>query len=305
MIKVSIIIPVYNMAHYLKQSLDSVRNQTLKDIEIICINDCSEDNSLDILMDYASKDKRFVILNLNENRDQGYARNLGIMRANGEYIMFLDPDDWYEVTACEDAYNEIIKNNDDMVFFGMTLYDAEKKKYSVGYKHYHSSLQALKKSTNVKESFIPYCGFSVVKIYKRDFLLTNDCKFTETRCGEDRPFAVKTTLKAKKISFLDKKLYYYRINQNDNKRKRILNERTWQEARSNVESMLSLIVDNDKDCEFSIRCINLMIKFYLGHLKEFLLLYKNDKNKIYKQIHDFLINVNKIYNVKDIYDSEQ
>ena len=120
--KVSVIIPVYNVEKYLRQCLDSVVNQTLEDIEIICVNDCSPDNSLSILKEYANKDNRIKIIDLKENVGPGIAKNKALDIANGEYIMLLDPDDWYEPDACKLAYNQIKKNNNDWVTFGYNKY---------------------------------------------------------------------------------------------------------------------------------------------------------------------------------------
>ena len=94
--KVSIIMPIYNVEKYIKQSLDSVVNQTLKDIEIICVNDCTPDKSFEIVKEYAVRDSRFVLIENETNQGQGVARNRALDIATGEYIMFLDPDDWYE-----------------------------------------------------------------------------------------------------------------------------------------------------------------------------------------------------------------
>ena len=110
MAKITIILPVYNVEKYLVQSLESVIHQTLEDIEIICINDSSSDNSLTILEGYSRKDSRIKIINLSKNHGAGYARNIGLKQATGEYIMFLDPDDWYEHNTCELAYNQILQN---------------------------------------------------------------------------------------------------------------------------------------------------------------------------------------------------
>ena len=97
--KISVIIPVYNVEKYLSECLDSVISQTLKDIEIICVNDGSTDNSLQILKEYASKDTRIKIID-KENEGQGYARKVGLDVANGEYILFCDSDYYYsELTA--------------------------------------------------------------------------------------------------------------------------------------------------------------------------------------------------------------
>lgn len=98
--KVSVIIPVYNVEKYLRECLDSVINQTLSDIEIICINDGSTDNSLGILKEYAEKDSRIKIIT-QENQGQGVARNNAIEAAQGEYLVFVDPDDFLDSEALE------------------------------------------------------------------------------------------------------------------------------------------------------------------------------------------------------------
>ena len=105
--KISIIIPIFNVENYLAKCLDSIINQTLMDIEIICVNDGSKDNSVDILNTYAQRDKRITIIN-KANGGLSSARNAGIRVANGEYICFLDSDDYFEFNACERLYIEIL-----------------------------------------------------------------------------------------------------------------------------------------------------------------------------------------------------
>ena len=100
MIKVSVIIPVYNVEQYLRPCLDSVLNQTLKNIEIICIDDGSTDDSLKILMEYAEKDNRITILK-QKNKGAGVARNYGMSIATGEYFLFLDSDDFFSETLLQ------------------------------------------------------------------------------------------------------------------------------------------------------------------------------------------------------------
>ena len=113
--KVSIIIPVYNAQNYLKRCLDSVCNQTLKDIEIICINDCSTDNSLKILKEYANKDQRIQIINCTQNRGESVARNAGLNIAVGEYLGFVDNDDTIDLDFYEKLYTIAKSNNSDIV----------------------------------------------------------------------------------------------------------------------------------------------------------------------------------------------
>ena len=101
--KISVIIPVYNVEKYLSECLDSIVNQTFKDIEVICVNDCSTDNSLSILKEYASKDKRIKIISISSNRGCGYARKIALREASGEYILLCDSDDKY-------SYNEAFED---------------------------------------------------------------------------------------------------------------------------------------------------------------------------------------------------
>ena len=112
---ISLIIPVYNVENYLRQCLDSIINQTLKEIEIICINDGSTDSSKQILEEYALKDERIKIIN-QKNKGAGAARNSGIDAATGEYIGFVDSDDWVNLDAFEKLYNKITRENVDIVF---------------------------------------------------------------------------------------------------------------------------------------------------------------------------------------------
>ena len=107
--KISVIIPVYNVEKYLRQCLDSVINQTYKDLEIICVEDCSTDNSPQILQEYAQKDERIKILYNEKNSKLGPTRNNGLKVATGEYIHFLDSDDWLEPDAYEILVNHLSK----------------------------------------------------------------------------------------------------------------------------------------------------------------------------------------------------
>jgi glycosyltransferase involved in cell wall biosynthesis len=113
--KISVIIPVYNTAPYLRRCLDSVCSQTLPDIEIICVNDGSTDNSLDILNEYAAKDKRAKVINFPENKGVSAARNAGIDAAQGEYVGFVDSDDAVLPDFYENLYKNAKENAADIV----------------------------------------------------------------------------------------------------------------------------------------------------------------------------------------------
>ena len=120
--KISIIIPVYNTKKYLRKCLDSVINQTLKEIEIICINDASTDSSKQILEEYSSKDKRIKIINNDHNLGQSLTRNKGLDVAKGEFIGFVDSDDYIEPQTYEISYINAKNDNVDIVKFNEIIF---------------------------------------------------------------------------------------------------------------------------------------------------------------------------------------
>lgn len=296
MAKISIIVPVYNMEHYLDNAIDSLINQTLANIEIICIDDCSTDNSLKILNDYANKDSRIKIIPLEQNKGTGYARNIAIDKATGEYIMFLDPDDWYSLDACEKAYNKIKTNDDDVVFFDYYKYNEKKEKYYID-DTYSKNLTQLKdfKSINAAtEAPIPYMACCYAKIYKTKLLQEQKCYFSESITGEDIIFAIDTTIKATKISFLNEPLVFYRINQPTKTREMFLNRRIkfWNEIFDNREKTYELLMQWNKTSGFMESCIYNFINTTLGSYNFYTR--NNDlatKIKIYKKVHNFFTKI--------------
>lgn len=217
--KVSVIIPVYNVEKYLRECLDTVINQTLKDIEIICINDGSTDNSLNILKEYAQKDDRFII-HTQENMGTGIARNKGIDLAKGEYIQFIDPDDWVELDMLERLYEFAKVNDSKIIKFNYKEYnDFSKKITNRDFKEF------VKKKYHYDLVKFPYYSWKELKnnclwhldlhtpmhIYSTEFVKSNNIKFAPNKYGEDHIFANATMLLAERIDFLDAYLYYYRI----------------------------------------------------------------------------------------------
>lgn len=133
-IKVSIIVPVYNVEKYIRCCLDSLVNQTMSNIEIICINDGSTDNSLEILEEYAKKDDRIKIIN-QENKKQGAARNRGIEIAQGEFIGFVDSDDWVDLDYFEKLYTTALEYQSDVAVASVLKHKKNYQKYNVYYKN--------------------------------------------------------------------------------------------------------------------------------------------------------------------------
>ena len=121
--KISIIIPVYNVEKYISQCLDSAINQSLKDIEIIIVDDCGSDKSMDIAKEYAKNDSRIKIIKNSQNQGPFTSRNNAVLAANGEYLVFLDSDDFLDLRACEIAYNATKDGYYDIIKFNAYNYE--------------------------------------------------------------------------------------------------------------------------------------------------------------------------------------
>lgn len=133
MVRISVLVAVYNAEKFLRECLDSLIGQTLSDIEIICIDDCSTDSSLEILNEYARKDCRIRILRNERNMGQAVARNRGLAAAEGEYITMLDSDDWFSPDALQSAYDVLTGNGDtDCVLFRLVhVSDGKEREYPI------------------------------------------------------------------------------------------------------------------------------------------------------------------------------
>ena len=215
-VKISTIIPVYNAEKYIEKCLESILNQSFKDIEVICINDGSTDGTLKILENYSKKDNRINIIST-ENHGQGHARNIGINQAKGEYISFVDADDWLDLNAYELLYNKSKLNNLDMLFFQMVNYEelSGELVYSDSYDHkcFVDSIGDLDTIFNNEDFFnytflIPVCPVS--KLYKASFLKNNDIKFPEGLMFEDNIFHYKSYFLGDRFGFLNQHLYFRR-----------------------------------------------------------------------------------------------
>ncbi len=214
-IKISIIVPVYNTSMYLEKCLTSLKTQTLTDIEIICVNDGSTDDSLSILNKYKQEDKRFIVLN-QENKGQSSARNLGIKIAKGEYIGFVDSDDYVEPTMFEELYDNAFNNKTDISMCGINTFDDSTGNMCPDDPYltlnlFPTSLDSNVFDFNATSDFL--FRISVApwhKIYKKTFLSKNNILFPEGLFFEDNLFFYESFIKAKRISYTRKKLYNYR-----------------------------------------------------------------------------------------------
>ncbi len=213
MTKVSIIVPVYNTGKYLRDCLDSLVNQTLKDIEIITIDDCSTDNSLDILNEYKNKYNNIIVIRNNKNSGPGYSRNRGLDIAKGEYIGFVDSDDYVDSDMYYRMYNTATNNNYvDLVICNLSFVKPKSKYVNKKEDVYYSK----PREENINKHPIDIIWESPSccnKIFKKE--LIGNYKFLEKCMWEDFPFTYTMIMKAKKILFISNNLYYYRKDINE------------------------------------------------------------------------------------------
>ena len=215
--KVSVIIPVYNPPEkLLRKCLDSICSQTLEDIEIICVDDGSADKSFEILDEYKNKDSRFIVIR-QENKGQGAARQRGLETAAGEYLSFVDADDYLSPVMYEHLYTYAKKMDSDIVecdYF--EVLDWNKRINPANYIEKLSSKLTDNKITQGKNYNSDNLGNLLLsgqlwkRFYKREFIINNKITSPIIRVfGEDSVFSLNAFFKAEKISFLQENLYYY------------------------------------------------------------------------------------------------
>lgn len=203
--KVSVIIPVYNAADYLYESLNDVVNQSYPDFEIICVNDGSTDKSQSIIEEFQKKDNRIKLI-VQSNRGGGAARNVGFDKAEGEYVLFLDADDRFETTLINDALNAAESSGCDVLIF-----NADEFHYET---HARNPAPWLFQAGNEEYNGDPFCYTTTTvwnKLYRRDYLLNHHIRHQDERVTAfSMYFTFFALVYTSKISFLDKVLVHYR-----------------------------------------------------------------------------------------------
>ena len=210
--KVSVIVPVYNVEPYLKECMESIVRQTLKDIEIICVNDGSTDGSLKILKEYAEKDERIILID-KENGGYGLAMNIGLDRATGEYIGIVEPDDYVALTMYEDLYNTAAENDLDLVKADFYRFYTEDDRMIHIAAHLSADPQdygTVFRPTDRISSFF-YVMNNWAGIYRLSFLQENRIRHNETPGAsfQDNGFWFQTFMYAGRAMIVDKP--YYRV----------------------------------------------------------------------------------------------
>ncbi len=272
--KISVIIPIYNMEKYLKECLNSVINQTLKDIEIICVNDGSIDNSLTILKEYEKKDKRIKIIN-QKNSGVAIARNRAIDISKGQFIAFLDSDDKIiNNTSLENLYYAAVNNNVLISGGNSISYINGKKKRLDHFKKggiiYYSDFQK------------PYYFWKY--IYNSKFLKENKIYFPNYSCFEDPNFFVKAMNEAKMFYALPQDVHYYRASNTIKKmnKKKIIDM---------LKGMLDLLKYSDEN-NLNILYNDIVVNIFNSrYIIKMISKFKNN-NEVNKQIIEFISFIN-------------
>ena len=204
MAEFSIIVPVYNVEKEIRKCLDSIKNQTYGDFEVLCVDDCGKDSSMDIVKEYAQKDNRFKILTHEHNRGVSAARNTGLDNASGEYTMFVDSDDWLETNALEIIKDNFDKSRSEVIVFN--IYNC----YPDGKKEINDTTNFKKTQALLTENNLnTFIGVVWNRAYKTSLINDNHIRFPEGMIIEDSDFTFKISMHLKSVFIIEDVLYNY------------------------------------------------------------------------------------------------
>ena len=211
MLKVSVIIPIYNVEEYLKKCLDTVVNQTYKNLEIICVNDCSPDNSLNIIEEYQLKDNRIKLVNRKQNGGLSAARNSGLDIASGDYIYFLDSDDYIDLDYIETMLNAAIKNNAEVVLNTNIISHKGDVEFPFSIRTYNNLSNEFIDS---KQAILNILWNTWAHLWKKTFLDRINARFPEGYIIEDQYFQAITYIDIDKVYVTRDSKYHYTMRDN-------------------------------------------------------------------------------------------
>lgn len=277
--EVSIIIPAYNVEMYIDDCLESILNQTYKNYEVIIVNDGSTDGTLDILRKYEKKYDFIKVID-NTNHGQGYERNLALKQAKGDYILFLDSDDFIERVTLNVAVEKIKEDKSDFVVFDWKYYSNKNKTYN-----YVSNEKFFNKKYLKGKDVLELLGivhyFTVNKLYSREFLVKNNIEYGEGYIYEDNPFWVEVVVKANKVSLIHSPLYNVRVNDESTTKTNHQTDKHCKGFIAAIKEEMKIINKYPKNNYYDL---------YVYNLKKFDLYYrKRTPNKLKRKfLHDFI-----------------
>lgn len=214
--KVSIIVPIYNVEKYLERCVTSILNQTYKNIEVLLIDDCATDTSGEIAKKFEQKDSRCRYIKREKNGGLSAARNTGVENATGEYLSFIDSDDWVSENFIAHLINKAKEQDADITVCDYTMIDDNGKETKA------NTLGNLNDNSKLEEKIAYIRNHVVTKLFKKDFFIKQNLKFPEDiRRAEDMGIIIPLLTRTNKIAILNEALYYYyqRSNSLSNNRK--------------------------------------------------------------------------------------
>ncbi|AWX32308.1 glycosyltransferase [Methanosphaera sp. BMS] len=217
--KISIIIPIYNKEKYLDKCLQSILSQSFKDYEVICVDDGSTDLSLTILNEYADENSKFKVFS-KTNEGPGSTRNYGLKKANGEYVLFLDADDYINNDTLDSLYNTAHNNNSDLVLFNATEHYKNKTNDRIYHIHVDENTDLENFTFDYNNNInLVMNGYHIVctKLHRLDFIKEHKLKFSNSGEFEDVLFHIKSMIYAKRVSYNPKKFYQYNRKNEDSR----------------------------------------------------------------------------------------
>ncbi len=265
--KISVIMPVYNASEHLRQCLDSVTGQTLQDIEIICVDDGSKDDSVAILNEYAARDSRMKVI-MQENAGAGAARNRGLAEARGEYLSILDSDDFFELTMLEKSYAKAKASDAQLLVFRSDQYREDLGQFvQVDWTLREKDLppyRPMNFRTFTGNVFKVFVGWSWDKLFLREFVEENHLRFQEIRTSNDMLFVFSAIVFAERIEILDEVLAHQRRN-NPNSLSNT-REKSWDCFHKALNALKAALEERDLYWQLEQDYINYALHFSLWHL---------------------------------------
>lgn len=218
-IKVSVVMPFYNGEEYIHETMKCILDQTLKEMELICVDDESEDQTCSILRDYAKDDNRITVLRQKKS-NAGAARNLGMQQARGEYLLFLDSDDLFEPDMLEKMYGQCKKYKADLCVCDADQYDMVTEQYLVKPQYLRKKYLPEHRPCSSKEigEYILYFTSLVPwnKMIRKEYLQQHDISFQNIERANDQFFSCMSLILAERICVVDEVLVHYRVGQQEN-----------------------------------------------------------------------------------------
>ena len=296
--KISIIIPVYNTEHYLKQCIDSVINQSFDNIEIICINDCSTDNSQKILEQYSEKDNRIKIINNSKNIGSAGSRNKGIELALGDYIAFVDSDDWIDKDYIKKLYNSCIQNNTEIAICNFHKYDD--KLQSCTETNGYSERNKIYENVNDLKYILFNYDINIYNVFmdapwnrliRKELLLKHKIRFQNLPVWDDVSFVATSSTMCNNISYVHDKLIYYRVNRG---------EQLTSKENLNPEMLIiamECLYNSIKNCKDYLQYKNFFYEYMTQNIERIYVSISNKeiRDKYLNKLSNFIFDNNQIY----------